>query len=41
MGAAVVVSALVPIVINIINDSFQMRIEHQRDTGKTALIKNI
>ena len=41
MGAAVVVSALVPIVINIINDNFKMKIDHQSDVEKTAIIKTI
>lgn len=41
MGAAVVISALVPIIVNIINDSVKMRIDHESTTTKTALIENI
>lgn len=41
MGAAVVVSALVPIIINIINDSFQMKIQQHNDTEKTSVIRKI
>lgn len=41
MGAAVVVSALMPIVINIIGESFHMKFEQKHPPNTAAIIRNI
>ena len=41
MGAAVVVSALMPIVINIIGESFHMKFEQKNPSNTAAIIRNI
>lgn len=41
MGAAVVVSALVPILINLLGSNFHMKIEQHNENQTTSIVKNI